>query len=68
MYVKTPETVKNNFSEWENAKIIVGPIPETLEQASAEKVAYLHIDMNCAPPEVAAFNYFWEKLVPGAFV
>lgn len=68
MYVKTPETVKNNFSEWENVKIIVGPIPETLEQASAEKVAYLHIDMNCAPPEVAAFNYFWEKLVPGAFV
>lgn len=24
--------------------------------------------MNCSPPEVAAFNYFWERLVPGAFV
>ena len=68
MYVKTPETVKNNFSEWEDVKIIVGPIPETLDQANTEKVAYLHIDMNCAPPEVAAFNHFWGKLVPGAFV
>ena len=33
-----------------------------------EKVAYLHLDMNCAPPEVAALEYFWQYLVPGAFV
>jgi hypothetical protein len=32
------------------------------------RVSYLHLDMNCAPPEVAAFEYFWEKLVPGAIV
>lgn len=28
----------------------------------------ISIDMNCAEPEVAALNFFWEKLVPGALV
>lgn len=68
MYTKTPESVKNNFSQWKNTRIIVGPIPETLDQVESEFIAYLHLDMNCAPPEVAAFNYFWDRLVPGAFV
>ena len=31
-------------------------------------MAYLHIDMNCAPPEIAALRYFWPRLSPGAFV
>jgi hypothetical protein len=24
--------------------------------------------MNCSPPEVAAAHFFWDRLVPGAFV
>ena len=24
--------------------------------------------MNCAPPEVAAAEYFWDRLLPGAVV
>ena len=68
MYVKTADQVKKNFSEWNNVEVVVGPIPDTLEQVKSKKVAYLHIDMNCAPPEVAAFNYFWDKVVPGGFV
>ena len=28
----------------------------------------MHIDMNCAPPEVAALEYLWPRLVPGALV
>jgi len=67
-YVKTAESVRENFSEWKNVRIIVGAIPETLEAVKTEDVAYLHLDMNCAAPEVAAFEYFWERLAPGAFV
>jgi len=62
------EVVRNNFSQWENIQIIVGAIPETLGVVKVHSIAYLHIDMNNALPEVAAFNYFWERLVPGAFV
>ncbi len=67
-YTNTVEPVRDNFSQWENIQMIVGSIPETLSTVETDHVAYLHLDMNCAPPEVAAFNYFWERLVPGAFV
>ncbi|HVM01437.1 MAG TPA: TylF/MycF/NovP-related O-methyltransferase [Acidimicrobiales bacterium] len=47
------------------AQIIRGPVPDTLPQVDTEKVAYLSIDMNCTPPEVAAMEYFWPKVTPG---
>jgi hypothetical protein len=67
-YVSDVAAVKANFSEWKNVCIVQGPIPDTLPSVRAERVAYLHIDMNCAPPEVAAMNFFWDRLTPGAVV
>lgn len=60
--------VERNFAQWKNVRVVAGAIPETLDAVDAERVAYLHLDMNCAPPEVAAFDHFWERLSPGAFV
>lgn len=57
---------RQNFAEWQNVVIIEGAIPETLDRMMAEQVAFLHIDMNCAPPEIAAIEHFWDRLVPGA--
>lgn len=68
MYVSGVDGVRSNFAEWQNHRIIVGAVPETLDQVEARAVAYLHIDMNCAPPEVAALRHFWPRLTPGAFV
>lgn len=66
-FLVTGSTIaRRNFAEWRNVAIIEGAIPETLDQAKPEKVAFLHIDMNCAPPEVAAMEYFWDRLTPGA--
>ena len=59
--------IKPDFDR-RNVKIIVGAVPETLSQVGAARVAFLHLDMNCAPPEVAAAEYFWHKMVPGAFL
>ena len=39
-----------------------------MPQVGAEKIAYLHLDMNCSPPEIAAAEYFWRCLSPGAVV
>jgi hypothetical protein len=68
MYVNSVDGVRANFAQWRNQRIIVGAVPETLDQVDADAVAYLHIDMNCAPPEVAALRHFWPRLTPGAFV
>jgi hypothetical protein len=65
-YIKGADSVRANFAQWPRARIVEGAIPETLGQVTARQVAYLHLDMNCAPPEVAALTYFWERLVAGA--
>jgi len=65
-YVKNVESVRANFAEWPRARIVQGPIPETLDQVTARRIAYLHLDMNCAPPEIAALKHFWNQLAPGA--
>jgi hypothetical protein len=67
-YVAGVESVRANFAGWKNVRIIPGAIPETLAQVEAQEIAYLHLDLNCSPPEVAAAEYFWPRLVPGALV
>jgi macrocin-O-methyltransferase TylF-like protien len=67
-YATSFEHVKENFSEWNNVNIIKGFVPGSLSECGAKSVSYLHLDMNCSAPEVAALDFFWDKLVPGAFV
>ena len=65
-YTTSVDAVRANFAEWKNVSIIVGAIPETLEQIDTPSIAFLHIDMNCSPPEVAAIRHLWDRLTPGA--
>ena len=65
-YITGADSVRANFSQWPRARIIEGAIPGTLEQVTARQIAYLHLDMNCAAPEIAALEYFWERLAAGA--
>jgi len=67
-YATSPDSVIKNFSEWKNVVIIVGAVPETLNQIRSSRIAYLHLDMNCAPPEIAAIEYLWDRLVPSAII
>jgi hypothetical protein len=67
-YTTNVEAVKQNFAEWKNHKIIAGTVPATLGEIHSEAIAFLHLDMNCAPPEVAALEYLWDRLSPGAVI
>ncbi len=62
------EAVKQTFREFPNVKIIRGIVPDTLSQVPSQQIAFLSLDMNCAAPEIAAAEFFWPKLVPGAVV
>lgn len=62
------ETTKRNFANYPNVHLVKGMVPDTLTIPKINQVAYLSIDMNIAAPEVAAMEYFWDKLVPGALV
>jgi hypothetical protein len=62
-YVTDIGRVRRNFSEWPNAIVVQGVIPEVLPPIGTAQVAFLHIDVNCAYPERAAFRPFLETHV-----
>ena len=62
------EEVKKSFASFPNVKLVKGRIPETLTQVKSKRIAYLHLDLNYAPPEIAALDYFWDKMPVGAIV
>lgn len=66
-YEECYDAVTKTFREF-SVKIIRGTVPDTLPEVKAQKVCYLSIDMNCALPEIAAAEFFWDKLVSGAVV
>ncbi len=43
-------------------------MPDVLPALEIDDVAFLHIDLNCAYPERAALEYFWNRLSPSAIV
>lgn len=59
--------VTKTFKDF-NVKIIKGSVPETLQYVDSNKVCYLSIDMNCVAPEVAALEFFWDKMVSGGII
>lgn len=62
------EAVVKTFSPYENVKIVRGPVPDTLPEVTAEKIAFLSLDMNTRDPEIAAAECFWDRLVSGAAI
>ena len=67
-YVTDIERVRQNFAEWPNAVVVQGIVPEVLDAIHFDRVAFLHLDMNCAHPEQAALRFFWDRMSPGAVV
>ncbi|TDF39466.1 polysaccharide deacetylase [Alteromonadaceae bacterium M269] len=67
-YADQFDQVNNHFSTYKNVKLIKGMIPKTLENVEINKVCYLSLDMNCAAPEIAAANFFWDKIISGGVI
>jgi hypothetical protein len=67
-YLENFEEVCRNFAEFRNVYLVRGSVPQSLRRCRIDRVAYLSLDMNNVTPEIAAIEYFWPKLVRGAFV
>ena len=65
-YEECYELAVRNFAPYPNAVLVRGKVPETFANVDIQRVAYLSIDMNIAKPEVAAMEFFWDKLAKGA--
>jgi hypothetical protein len=66
-YRDTYNEVIETFKSFKTV-IIKGSIPATLNQCNVNKICYLSIDMNNLVPEIAALEYFWDKVVKGGVI
>ena len=62
------EAVVRKFRNVPNVRIVRGVVPDSLSQASPEKIAFLHIDLNSPAAEVAALEILFDRVVPGGCV
>jgi hypothetical protein len=60
--------VQAKFAAYPQVKLIKGPIPEVFAGSSPEKIAYLHIDLNEAPAEIAALEHLFDRVVPSGMI
>ncbi len=60
--------VREKFKSYPQVKIFKGYIPDVFEGQSPQDIAYLHIDLNQAPAEIAALDALFDRIVPGGIV
>lgn len=66
VYAVDFESVVANFAEWPRTALHRGDVFDTLPKAKLDAVAFLHVDLNCAEPEVFAVRHLWPSLSQGA--
>ena len=62
------DAVKKRFSSTKNIYFIRGTVPNVLIDIEVESVALLMIDMNGHEAELAALEFFYEKMVKGGII
>ena len=67
-YVTDLERIRRNYEEWDRIILVQGTVPECCEAVDAEAIAFLHLDMNCAYPEVEALRFFWDRMSRGGII
>jgi|GEM_PF-636201 len=62
------QRIKEKFSAYPQVKLVKGLIPQVFEGNCPDQIAYMHIDLNQAPAEIAALDCLFDRMVPGAIL
>lgn len=66
VYVRDMREAEQLFANYSTCRLIQGTIPDCLGEVKADRVSFVYSDLNIAAPEIAAAEYLWPKMVPGA--
>lgn len=67
-YFDCYQAALKTFGGYPNARIVRGMVPDTLTQIDSNRIGYASIDMNCVEPEMAAGEFLWPRMLPGAII
>jgi hypothetical protein len=59
--------VRSRFAAYPNVVVTKGSVPESLANAP-EQIAFMHIDMNSAAPEIGALEALFHRMTPGGIL
>ena len=62
------QSVLDRFSAYPNVRIVRGLLPMSLEDASPDKIALLHLDMNSSRGELETLEVLFDRIVPGGMI
>jgi O-methyltransferase len=62
------ETVRDRFAAKSYAKVIKGVVPDILDTIAPTAIAFLHIDLNSAAPEIGALKRLFDRVSPGGII
>ena len=68
IYAESLNNVSETFRKRTNVRFVEGLLPESLSGLDAQEIAFLHIDLNSAEPEVQSLEFLWPRLTSGAIV
>jgi O-methyltransferase len=60
--------VRKRFAPWANVHVVAGTVPDVLADTAPDRVAFLHLDMNCAEAEIAALEFFYDRIPVGGVI
>ncbi len=60
--------VQEKFAAYPQVRMIKGRIPEVFARNCPDRIAYLHIDLNQAPAEMAALEHLFDRMVAGGIL
>ena len=62
------DKVRAKFVDYSRVNLVKGEIPQVFDGNSPRKIAYLHIDLNEAPAEIATLDCLFDRVVPSGMV
>lgn len=62
------ESVLQRFAPYDEVSVHKGFLPEALDGRAPERIAWLHIDLNAARPEVETLELLFDRVVPSGIV
>lgn len=67
-YALSIDSTRENFSQWSRVNLVQGSLPESLDNVSIDRVAFLHLDLNFASTEQNVLRKLWPKISSGGMV